>query len=125
MQSSPCNPIFRTPDECARTLRLASERRGVPVMTGLRCTELAGPERVKQLLKSPNVVPIRRRKDNQVVELQVQDRADDSRVPAHQGNPLKYTFLEELESSAPIHTLKRLPDFTRPIFRAVLESCAA
>jgi hypothetical protein len=94
-------------------------------MSGERCIELAGPERVKRLSRHANVEVIRRRKDRQVVEIQIHAQGDDSLKPPRHGNPLKYTFREELESSAPVFTLKHLPNHTRPIFTAVLDDCIA
>ena len=98
----------------------------VPVMSGTRCIELAGPQRVNRLARSPNVDVIRRRKDCKVVEIQVRDRGDDSRKPAKQGNPLKYSHRGETDSNPTnVWTLKHIPTHTRPIFRAVLDSIAA
>jgi hypothetical protein len=95
-------------------------------MAGSRCLELAGPSRVQRLAQHANVEVIRRRKDSKVVEIQVRDRGDDSRLPAHTSNPLAYVYREEVvKGLAPIFVLKHIPTHTRPIFRAVLDSIAA
>jgi len=71
----------------------------VPAMSGLRCLELAGPERIAQLLKAPNTKAVRRRKDGKVVEIQFIEHGDDSRVPARQGNPRRYSHDHETDQN--------------------------
>jgi hypothetical protein len=95
-------------------------------MCGARVIELAGPQRVNRLARHSNVEVIRRRKDRKVVEMQVRDRGDDSRLPAHTANPLAYVYRDEVvQGLAPIFVLKHIPDHTRPVFTAVLDSCVA
>ena len=98
----------------------------IPLMCEHRCLELAGPARVDQLLKAPNVKAIRRRKDRRIVELQVRPFGDDSIRPERRGNPLKYSSKGETERNPPnCWTLKHLPKDTRSVFRAVTEGCLA
>jgi hypothetical protein len=58
-------------------------------MSGPRMIERAGPERVRRLLLAAKVQIVRRHKDKRIVELQLLNYADDSRVPAKWGNPLR------------------------------------
>ena len=96
----------------------------VPVMSGYRCIELAGPERVRRLAKFANVELIRRRKDKCVVEIQVHPCGDDSQRPARRGNPCKYSHCAETRDNvANVWMLKHLPDGSRSIFQAVVEDC--
>jgi hypothetical protein len=97
----------------------------VPVMNGLRCIELADPSRARRLAKHANVQTIRRRKDRKIVELQVHNQGDEGGLPAHFGNPLAYSYREEVDGHAPIWQLKYLPKHTRNVFRAVVLDCAA
>lgn len=94
-------------------------------MNGLRCIELADPSRATRLARHANVQTIRRRKDRKIVELQVHEQGDDARLPAHHGNPLAYSYREEVEDHAPVWALKHLPNHTRRIFCAVVLDCAA
>jgi hypothetical protein len=95
-------------------------------MSGAHCIELAGPARVNRLAQHSNVEVIRRRKDRKVVEIQVRDCGNDSRLPAHTSNPLAYVYREEVVNGlAPIFVLKHIPDRARPVFTAVLDSCLA
>jgi hypothetical protein len=61
----------------------------IPVMSGARCIEMAGPERARRLAQMANVRVIRRHRDGTIVEIQLLDYADDSRVPPRNGNPLR------------------------------------
>jgi hypothetical protein len=58
----------------------------VPVMCGEACLELAGPERLRYLLKAPNVEVIRRHRDHKIVELQVHDFGIEANEPSTGGN---------------------------------------
>jgi hypothetical protein len=96
----------------------------VPVMSGLRCLELADPSRVRCLAKAPNTKVIRRHRDRLVVEIQIHETADDSDIPARSGNPLRYSHDNETGTNPPrVWTLKRIPRAARPAFTAVLQEC--
>lgn len=96
----------------------------VPVLAGERCIQLADAARVARLTKHPNVVVIRRRKDRQIVELQIHAVGDDSREPARLGNPLKYSHHGETDTNpSNVWTLKRIPSHARHVFTAVLDEC--
>ena len=62
-----------------------SENR-VPVMHGRICLERVGPERLRHLVKAPNVEVIRRHRDHKIVELQVHDFGLEAHVPSTGGN---------------------------------------
>lgn len=97
----------------------------IPLMNGFRCLELCDPSRAKRLAAHSNVEVIRRRQDHKIVELQVHDEGDDTRLDAHFGNPLAYSYREEVANHSPIWQLKYLPNHTRDVFRAVVLDCAA
>ncbi len=96
----------------------------VPVCAGGEWIEDADLCRVRELLKSPNVKPIRDK--GRIIQLQVTAFGDDYLLPERQSNPLRYSHDSDTENNpVNVWTLKHLPDFALPVFRAVLESCAA
>ncbi len=69
---------------------------------------MADPQRVEALMRAPNVIAIRRHKRN-IVELQIVDYGDSSRVPAKWGNPQKLsTDLEADDNPARVWKLKTI-----------------
>lgn len=70
-------------------------------MAGARCVEFACPERVRRLLQAPNAHAVRQRKSNQIVEIQVDEYGDDSRLPARLGNPQELSTNREGEENPP------------------------
>lgn len=94
----------------------------IPIMTGLRCLELASPERARRVARGANVRVVRRRCDRQVVELQVVEYGNDERLPAKMGNPLAYSHCNDTDvNPAGCWTLKR--QGFRPAFLRVVEDC--
>lgn len=80
-------------------------------MAGARCVEYAGPERVRRLLQAPNTQAIRQRKSKVIVEIQVEEHGDDSRLPARMGNPHHLSTDREGEDNPPnVWRFKRLCD---------------
>jgi hypothetical protein len=59
----------------------------IKICCGPRLLELAGPERVRELLKAPNVKPIIRKKTGAIVVLELLPHGDDSRLQSRYGNP--------------------------------------
>jgi hypothetical protein len=68
-------------------------------MSGPRCLELAGPQRLLCLIKAPNVEVIRRRKDHKIVELQVHEFGNDSAIPSTGGNASTESYDHETETN--------------------------
>jgi hypothetical protein len=98
----------------------------VPVMCGLECVELADASRVERLRTARNAKLIRRRRDGQVVEIQLREAGDDYKLPARLGNPGRYAYDNETpDNPRGVWTLKRVPRTVRSVFRAVVEGCAA
>src|SRR5262249_47333592 len=82
----------------------------IPVMAGPRCVEFAGPARVQKLIGASNVKIIRKRKTGSIVEIQLLEYGDDSRIPSKWGNPQKLsTDYETPDNPHGVWTLKRLP----------------
>ncbi len=80
----------------------------VPVMCGEACLELAGPERLRYLLKAPNVRAVTRRGDRKVVELQVRDCGGEPNVPSSGGNASTESHDHETPTNPPrCWTLRR------------------
>jgi hypothetical protein len=71
----------------------------IPVMSGPRIIELAGPERVSRLVEGCNVKVIRKRKTGAIVELQILPHGDDSRMPPKWGNPQKLSHRAETDDN--------------------------
>jgi hypothetical protein len=101
------------------------------VFSGPKCIELADPSRVRVLLKAPNVTPVRRRKDRCIVELQISAGSDDAALKASQRNPRRHSHNHAVDkpdwtgNPERVWTLRPISRKARPIFRAVLDSCAA
>jgi hypothetical protein len=80
------------------------------VTAGPRIVEIAGPERVRQLLAAPNAVAVRKRKTGAIVAIQLLDFGDSLRVPSRYGNPQKLSHNHETPENPPhVWTFKRLP----------------
>lgn len=80
----------------------------IPVTAGPRLVEMADPQRVGVLLRAPNVRPILRHKRT-IVELQILDYGDSSRVPPKWGRPQKLsTNLEADDNPARVWKFKRI-----------------
>jgi hypothetical protein len=89
-----------------------------------RLIEQANPDRVKRLLAAPNTLTVRKRKTGKVVQIILKEHGDDSIRPSRQGDPRKYFHKHETDENPPnVLALKRLPDFTAPIFRAAVDDC--
>ena len=95
----------------------------IPVTSGPRLVEMADPSRVEALIRASNVRIIRRHKRD-IVELQLLDYADDSRVPPRLGNSQSYTsYKSETPWNPPrVWRFKRFPLLGFP---ARGEPCAA
>jgi len=74
--------------------------RRIPVTAGPRLLEMAGPERVAVLLQAPNVKVILRHRRT-IVELQVMDYGDSSRIPPRHGRPLQLSTDSESYDNPP------------------------
>ena|ERR1700728_402201 len=73
----------------------------VPVMHGRICLERVGPERLRYLLKAPNVEAVIRRRDRKIVELQVHDFGLESHVPSTGGNASTESHDHENQQNPP------------------------
>ena len=83
--------------------------RGIPVFAGPRCIEYAGPERVFQLIRACNASFVRKRKTDKIVEIQLFEYGDDSRLPAARRNDQSYTYRSEDDVNPPgVWALKRI-----------------
>jgi len=81
----------------------------IPIMSGPRCIERASPERLLRIAKAPNVLVVRQRKTGTIVEVQVLEFGDDSRLPSKWSNPLKLsTNHETCDNPRCVWTLKKL-----------------
>jgi len=81
----------------------------IPIMAGPRCIERAGPERLLRLAGAPNIQVVRQRKTGNIVEVQVLEFGDDSRLPSKYGNPFKLSTDYETPDNPPnVWTLKKL-----------------
>jgi hypothetical protein len=79
-------------------------------MAGPRLLEMADPQRVEVLLLAPNVRPILRHKKT-LVELQIEDYGDSSRIPPKWGKPQKLSTDFEADDNPPtVWKFKRFPD---------------
>jgi hypothetical protein len=79
-------------------------------MAGPRLLEMADPQRVEVLLLAPNVRPILRHKKT-LVELQIEDYGDSSRIPPKWGKPQKLsTNLEGDDNPPTVWKFKRFSD---------------
>lgn len=87
---------------------LRPQNNRIPVTAGPRLLEMADPQRVEALMRAPNVIAIRRHKRN-IVELQIVDYGDSSRIPPKWGRPQKLTTnLEADDNPARVWKFKRL-----------------
>ena len=78
------------------------------VSAGPRIVEIAGPERVRQLLAAPNAVAVRKRKTGAIVAIQLLEYGDDSRLHTRDGNPRKLSHCHETPENPPrVWTFKR------------------
>lgn len=69
---------------------------------------MADPARVEVLLRAPNVRPILRHK-RVLVEIQLEDFGDSSRIPPKWGRPLKLSTNLETDDNPPrVWALKRI-----------------
>lgn len=77
----------------------------IPVTAGPRLLEMADPQRVEVLLRAPNVRVLRYRRT--IVEVQLLDFGDTSRIPPKWGNPQKLsTDLEADDNPANVWKFK-------------------
>lgn len=89
-----------------------------------RLVEQADSSRVKQLLAASNADVVRKRKTGQIVQITLKAHGDDTERPHRQGDPKKYYHRHETDENPPnVLALKRLPDFTAPIFGVVVDGC--
>jgi hypothetical protein len=96
----------------------------IPVFVGPRCIEIADEARARQLAKASNSQVVRRRKDRQIVQINLLDQGADKPLDHPKGNPRRYSHDHENEHNPPqVWTLRRLPSSTRKIYRAVIDSC--
>jgi hypothetical protein len=80
------------------------------VTAGPRIVEIAGPERVRQLLAAPNAVAVRQRKTGAIVAIQLLDFGDNLRIPGKYGNPQRLSHNAETPENPPrVWAFKRLP----------------
>lgn len=81
-----------------------------PVMAGPRLIELADEVRLRVILRASNAVPVLRHKHT-IVEVQLLNYADCTRIPERWGNPQKHSTLPPPTEDAPVRTwkFKRLP----------------
>ena len=81
----------------------------IPVSSGPRIVEFAGPERVRYLLLAPNAKVVRRRKTQAIVAIVLEPYGDDHRLRQRAGNPQKLSHLSETpENPRGVWTFKRL-----------------
>jgi hypothetical protein len=71
----------------------------IPVTAGPRLVEMADRQRAEILAQAPNVRVLRYRRN--IVELQIVDYGDSSRVPAKWGNPQKLSTDLEADDNPP------------------------
>jgi len=81
----------------------------IPVTAGPRLIEMADPQRVEALMRAANVRVIRRY-GRDIVELQLMDYGDGSRVPPKWGRPQKLSTNLEADDNPPrVWKFKRVP----------------
>lgn len=86
---------------------IRSRGRCIPVTAGPRLVEMADPQRAEALSRAPNVRALIYR--NTIVELQILDYGDASRIPPKWGNPQKLsTNLESEDNPSRVWKLKRI-----------------
>src|SRR5215472_13229743 len=85
----------------------------IPVYAGPRCIEFAGAERARHLIAARNATAIIQRKTRRVVEIQLLEHGDDSRLKAAHRNDQILSYRTEDEINPPgVWALKRLFDVT-------------
>ncbi len=96
----------------------------IPVFSGPRCVELADPARVRVLRRAPNAEFVTRRKDNQVVQINLRQVDDESGLRARSGNPQAYVARIHTEGMpSGIFEFKSIAHQTEPMFRQVQTDC--
>jgi hypothetical protein len=92
-----------SPSDRATTERsgpaFALARPRIKVVAGPRLLELAGPERVRELLKAPNAKPIIRKKTGAIVVIEILPHGDDSRLQSRAGNPQRLSHDSETDEN--------------------------
>lgn len=79
------------------------------MFAGPRCIEYAGPERLLDLLKAPNCMPVIQRKTRAIVRIELMAHGDDTRLPSRRGNDQTLTYRSDDEQNpAGVWALKRL-----------------
>jgi hypothetical protein len=88
----------------------------IPVSSGPRLIEFAGPERVRRLLQAPNARVIRKHKTQAIVAIVLEPYGDDSRVHTRAGDPQKLSHnAETAENPRRVWTFKKLePPLSAP-----------
>jgi hypothetical protein len=71
----------------------------IPVTAGPRLVEMADAQRAEVLARAPNVRALRYRRN--IVELQIVDYGDSSRIPPKWGNPQKLSSNREADDNPP------------------------
>jgi hypothetical protein len=86
---------------------LRPQNNRIPVTAGPRLLEMADPQRVESLMRAPNVRVLRYR--HTIVEVQVTDYGDSSRIPPRWGNPMRLSNDSPSDDNPPrVWKLKRL-----------------
>jgi hypothetical protein len=81
----------------------------IPVSSGPRLIEFAGPERVRCLLQAPNARIVRKRKTQAIVAIVLEPYGDDSSVHERNGNPQRLSHnAETAENPNRVWTFKKL-----------------
>jgi hypothetical protein len=81
----------------------------IPVSSGPRLIEFAGPERVRHLLQAPNARVIRKRKTQAIVAIVLEPYGDDTRVHERDGNPHRLSHnTETADNPRRVWTFKKL-----------------
>lgn len=98
----------------------------VPVFSGTRVIEMADRARVRRLLGHPNSLPVVRRKDKLLVQINLLNHGDDSTYqPEHpRGNPRTYSHDHEMEDNPRgVWKLRHLRTDTGPLYRLSVTDC--
>jgi hypothetical protein len=97
-------------DRAITERKIVRLRPRIKVCCGPRLLEMAGPERVRELLKAPNVKPIVRKKTGAIVVLELLPHGDDTRLRSRYGNPQALVHDAETdENPRGVWALKKLP----------------
>jgi hypothetical protein len=82
----------------------------VKICCGPRLLELAGPERVRELLKGQNAKPVVARKTGRVVAIELLEYGNDTRLRSRSGNPQALSHDVETDTNPRgVWALKKLP----------------